>query len=158
MSMIELDIPGRGLLQLRYLVLDVNGTLAVDGSLLEGIIRRISWIRDRLEVHLVTADTHGLQTIIDRQLNLEAVRLQRGEEALQKEDFIRRLGAESVVAIGQGANDARMLKAAALGICILSPEGASVETLLAADLVVPDIFSAFDLLDKPLRVVASLRK
>ena len=66
--------------------------------------------------------------------------------------------AESVVAIGQGANDAEMLKAAGLGICVLSKEGAAVETLLSADLVVPGIFDALDLLDKPLRIVASLRK
>ena len=32
------------------------------------------------------------------------------------------------------------------------------ETLLAADLVTADIHSALDLLDKPLRIIASLRK
>jgi soluble P-type ATPase len=63
-----------------------------------------------------------------------------------------------VVAIGQGANDAGMLEAAELGIGVLSPEGLAVETLLAADLVVPDIFLALDLFEKPLRIVASLRK
>jgi soluble P-type ATPase len=51
-----------------------------------------------------------------------------------------------------------MLQAAALGICVLSREGAAVETLLAADLVVPDIFTALELLEKPLRILASLRK
>jgi soluble P-type ATPase len=51
-----------------------------------------------------------------------------------------------------------MLKEAALGICVMSQEAAAVETLLAADLVVPDIFAALDLLEKPLRIVASLRK
>jgi hypothetical protein len=34
----------------------------------------------------------------------------------------------------------------------------AVETLLAADLLCPDIYSALDLLDKPLRLIASLRK
>ncbi len=68
------------------------------------------------------------------------------------------LGAASVVAIGQGANDALMLKAAALGICVMSAEGAAAETLLAADIVVPGILTAFDLLDKPMRIVATLRK
>ena len=68
------------------------------------------------------------------------------------------LGADSVVAIGQGANDAGMLKAAALGICVMSAEGAAGDTLLAADIVVPDIATAFDLLDKPKRIIASLRK
>jgi soluble P-type ATPase len=51
-----------------------------------------------------------------------------------------------------------MLKAAALGICVLSPEGSAAETLLAADIVVPNIAAVFDLLDKPLRIVATLRK
>lgn len=155
--MIELTIPGRGTLQLQHLVLDVNGTLAVDGLLLEGVTRRLNALRDRLEVHLLTADTHGRQAEIDRRLNLQAVRIAAGDESAQKAAYLHRLGAESAAAIGQGANDAGMLKAAALGICVLSAEGTAVSTLLAADLVVPDILTALDLFDKPVRIVASLR-
>ncbi|MEZ0396029.1 MAG: ATPase P [Anaerolineales bacterium] len=155
--MIELTIPGRGTLQLEHLVLDVNGTLAVDGLLIEGVTRRLAWLRDRLQIHLLTADTHGRQAAIDRQLNLQAVRIHPGDEAAQKADYLRRLGAERAAAIGQGANDAAMLEAAALGICILSPEGTATSSLLAADLVVPDILTALDLFDKPVRIVASLR-
>ena len=36
--MIEVDIPGYRTLQLAYLVLDHNGTLAVDGILKPGVI------------------------------------------------------------------------------------------------------------------------
>jgi len=115
-------------------------------------------LRDRLELHLLTADTHGRQSLIDHQLSLQAVRLQPGNEVLQKAEYVHRLGAHSVVAIGQGANDAGMLKEAALGICVFSEEGVAVETLLAADLVVSDIFAALNLLEKPLRIVATLRK
>lgn len=156
--MIELRIPGRGLVELEHLVCDVNGTLAVDGQLFDGLARVMNGLRDRLELHLLTADTHGRQYIIDQQLALQAVRLKPGDEALQKADYVRKLGAHGVVAIGQGANDAGMLKEAALGICVFSAEGVAVETLLAADLVVTDIFSALQLLEKPLRIVATLRK
>jgi P-type E1-E2 ATPase len=156
--MIELNIPGRGNLQLHHLVTDVNGTLAVDGQLLDGLVKKIAALRDRLTVHLLTADTHGRQAIIDGQLNLKAICVSPGNEAAQKADYVRRLGSETVVAIGQGANDAEMLKAAALSICVMSAEGVAVETLTAADLVTPDIFTALELLDKPLRIVASLRK
>ncbi len=158
MRMIELNIPGRGALQLHHLVTDVNGTLAVDGLLIDGLAKRIAALRDRLTVHLLTADTHGRQATIDQQLNLTGVRLQGGNEQQQKRDYVEKLNASGVVAIGQGANDAFMLKAAALGICVLSPEGTALETLLAADLLVPNIFAAFDLLDKPLRILASLRQ
>lgn len=156
--MIELNIPGRGLLQLEHLVCDVNGTLAVDGQLIEGLVRHLTGLRDRLSLHLLTADTHGRQEIIDQQLNMRAFRIQPGNESTQKADYLRSLGADYVVAIGQGANDADMLKTAGLGICIFSLEGTSVETLLAADLVVSNIFDALNLLENPLRIVASLRK
>jgi P-type E1-E2 ATPase len=157
-NMIELNLPGRGILQLEHLVCDVNGTLALDGRLLEGMYRALNGLRDRLALHLITADTRGQQDLIDQQLNLHAIRLQGGDEAGQKAAYVRSLGAEYVVAVGQGSNDAAMLKEAALGICVLSKEGTAVETLLAADLVVADIFSALELLEKPVRIVASLRK
>lgn len=156
--MIEISIPGRGELRIEHLVTDVNGTLAVDGQLIAGLNKRISSLRDRLAVHLLTADTHGRQMLIDEQLNLKAVRIQSGSEAEQKSDYVRKLGAGKVVAIGQGSNDAAMLKEAALGICIMSQEGAAMETLLASDLVLPDIFAALDLFEKPLRIIASLRR
>lgn len=156
--MIELTIPGRGPLRIQHLVTDVNGTLAVDGILINGLTKRIASLRDRLEIHMLTADTHGRQAFIDEQLNLKATRVKPGNEAMTKAEFVRGLGAETVVAIGQGANDSEMLKTAALGICVMSQEGVAVETLVAADIVVPDIFAAFDLLEKPVRIVASLRK
>ena len=156
--MIELNIPGRGSYHLEHVVCDVNGTLALDGVLFDGLVRDLTNLRDRLELHLLTADTHGRQQIIDEQLNLKAVRVKAGEEAEQKAAYVEKLGAEHVVAIGQGANDAAMLKTAALGICVFSPEGVAVDTMKAADLVTPDIQSALELLIKPLRIVASLRK
>jgi P-type E1-E2 ATPase len=156
--MIELNIPGRGLMQLEHLVCDVNGTLAVDGELLAGLAEALHRLQNRLALHLVTADTHGRQVQIDRQLGLQAVRLSPGGEAQQKAQFVRQLGAERVVAIGQGANDALMLQEAALGICILSPEGLYPPTLMAADLVVANPLIALELLEKPLRIVASLRQ
>lgn len=156
--MIALDIPGRPQLTLEHLVCDVNGTLAVDGRLVEGVERAINVLRNRLTIHLITADTHARQAEIDQQLNLVATRLQPGDEAGQKAEFVRKLGASRVAAIGQGANDAGMLREAALGICVLSPEGTAVETLLAAKLVVPNILTAFELLEKTTRIIASLRQ
>ncbi len=156
--MIELNIPGKGLVQIEHLVCDINGTLAIDGILLEGVSKSLRQLQDRLHVHLLTADTHGRQDLIDSQLNLKAVRIKSGNEGAQKADYVKNLGADQVVAIGQGANDAEMLRSAAIGICVFSKEGAAIESLLAADICVPDINAAFELLEKPLRLVATLRK
>jgi soluble P-type ATPase len=57
--MIELEIPGRGVLRLQHLVTDVNGTLAADGCLIDGVAKRLLGLSGRLQIHLLTADTHG---------------------------------------------------------------------------------------------------
>jgi soluble P-type ATPase len=96
--------------------------------------------------------------MIDQQLGLTAVRIMPGGEASQKADYVRRLGRDHVTAIGQGANDAGMLAAARLGICVMSMEGVAKETLLASDLIAPTILSALELLERPMRIAASLRR
>ena len=78
--------------------------------------------------------------------------------APEKEKFVESLGAESVVAVGNGTNDNQMLKRAALGIVIVGPEGTSVRSLLAADVVVKDINDGLDMLLNPKRLVATLRE
>ena len=35
--MVEINIPGYGMLRLEHLVMDYNGTLAVDGRLIDGV-------------------------------------------------------------------------------------------------------------------------
>lgn len=156
--MIELEIPGRGTLRLHSLVTDVNGTLAVDGHLMDGVAKSLLGLRDRLEIHLLTADAYGRQALLDQQLGLPSVRIPAGGEAQAKGRFVRELGADQVVALGQGANDVDMLREAALGICVLGPEGAAVEALMAADVVAPSVLDALDLLRQPLRLVATLRR
>ena len=157
--MIELHIPGREAIQLKYAVFDVNGTLATDGQLIMGIEPLIAQLRDRVEVRLLTADTHGKQIEIDRRLNLTADRLKPGgHEREQKADYVRALGAEHVAAIGNGGNDVDMLKIATIGIAVIGHEGAAFEALAAADVVTDDIFDAIGLLLNPKRLIATLRR
>lgn len=156
--MIKFNIPGLGDYNLEHLVMDVNGTLAIDGHLVDGIAAKISSLRGQLTIHLLTADTHGRQAMIDQQLGLTATRIQPGGESAQKAEYIRKLGSEHVTAIGQGANDAEMLATARLGICVMSVEGVARETLLASDLIAPTILSALEMLERPMRIVASLRR
>jgi P-type E1-E2 ATPase len=136
--MIVVEIPGRPKLTIEHLVLDVNGTIAVDGQLASGVIDRVQALRKMLAIHLLTADTHGRQSEIDQAFEVTGLRLAPGEdEAKQKARYVNDLGADHVVAIGNGANDALMLEAAAIGIVVLGSEGTSVDALRAADIVAP---------------------
>jgi soluble P-type ATPase len=155
--MIEVDVPGRGTYRLEHVVLDVNGTIAVGGQLVEGVAQRLRLLRQSAEVHLLTADTRGQQHAIDTTLDMKAARIAAQGGAAQKAAFVRELGGEAVCAIGNGAIDAEMVRAAALGIAVLGGEGLALETLNAADVVAPHINAALDLLLDPRRLVATLR-
>jgi P-type E1-E2 ATPase len=151
------DIPGRGRLSLGHLALDLNGTIACDGELLPGVVERMAALRRHLQITLLTADTHGRAAATAEALGIGLQRIAAGEEAAHKAQFVRAAGAERVVAIGNGANDAEMLRAAALGIAVLGEEGLAVPALLAADVVAPGIAAALDLLLIPTRLRATLR-
>jgi len=156
--MITVEIPGYRTFTFRHLVLDVNGTLAKDGQLIEGTVPLLEELRSKLDIHLVTADTHGRQEAVNRALSMEAVKIPFENQAWAKLNYIDKLDAESVVAVGNGANDAAMLERAALGIVVIGPEGAAVESLLKAKIVASDIRSALELLLYPKRLIATLRR
>lgn len=155
--MIRIDIPGYRTLQLAYLVLDHNGTLAVDGLLEPGVAAALTTLARDLSIHVVTADTFGKAREQLQGIPCELTLLPPTSQDQGKLDFVNRLGAERTVCIGNGRNDRLMLGAAALGICVVLAEGAAVETVQAADVLCNGIVSALELLTHPLRLTATLR-
>jgi P-type E1-E2 ATPase len=156
--MITVDIPGRQIYNFEYLVLDMNGTIALDGMLIAGVRERLDILRPQLDIAIITADTHGKAGEVAAALNVRMHKIARENEQLQKQEFVQQLGADSVVSIGNGANDALMLRASGIGICVIGAEGASSEAISSCDIVMPFINAALDLLIYPARLIATLRK
>lgn len=155
--MIEVDIPGYGRLKLRHLVLDHNGTLARDGRLLAGVRPRLIRLSKRLSLHVLTADTFGRARSSLRGIPCRLLILSEHAQDKAKLAYVRTLGAAGAACIGNGRNDRRMLRAAALGIAVVQAEGVAVEALSAADIISPDITAALELLLHPKRLIATLR-
>jgi P-type E1-E2 ATPase len=155
--MITIDIPGNREMLVKYLVLDYNGTLAIDGKLITGLQPLLNQLSEQLEIYVLTADTFGTVEKELAEVNCQVSVIQPEEQDKQKEQFVTSLGKEYVVAIGNGLNDARMLGSAELGIVLLQAEGAAVKTLLGADVVCRHITDALELLTNPLRLKATLR-
>lgn len=155
--MLNIDIPDFGQLQLKHLVMDYNGTLAVDGLPVQGIRRRVEKLAEQVQVHVITADTFGKVTAELEGWTCAVKILGQEDQVGQKLAFVRELGPERCVCIGNGRNDRMMLKAAALGLAVILEEGTSRECLLSADIVLPGIMPALDLLLNPLRLTATLR-
>lgn len=155
--MIDINVPGLDKMLLQHIVLDFNGTMAADGILVPGVAERLNILSRDLTVHIVTADTFGTVREACRNIQGTVTVLPRGAGAPEKESFVRRLGESGVVAVGNGANDRLMLRAACLGILVLGAEGASPQSLSAADIVTTNIIDALELLLNPKRIIATLR-
>jgi soluble P-type ATPase len=138
-------------------VFDFNGTLGLDGILLQGLAERLNHLAAHVTIHIVTADTY--QNICNQvgEINCEIVVIGPHNQDLLKADYLKNLGSENTIAIGNGRNDKLMLKKAGLGIAVMNSEGVAVETLMAADVVVTDINQALDLITNPLRLIATMR-
>jgi soluble P-type ATPase len=151
---LTIDIPGRPLLQIEHLLLDLNGTLTNRGGLIDGVAERLSRIEGPLKLHALSADTFGTLDELASELHISAHRISSGTE---KREFLEALGPQRCAAIGNGTNDVSMLSAAALGLAVIGPEGASMAALAAADVVCRSILEALDLLLDERAIVATLR-
>jgi len=149
-----LELPGRAPTELTDLVLDFTGTLSLDGTVLPGVAERLAEIAKHLRITVLTADTFGKADEALRDLPVQAWVLKTGED---KARYVARLGAERVIAIGNGRNDVAMLTIAAIGIAIIGPEGVAGDLLRVAKVVARDVLEALDLVMNPLRLKATLR-
>lgn len=155
--MLNINIPGFKALSLEHLVLDFNGVLAVDGKLVLGTEDALKDLARSLQIHVVTADTHGTANAALENVKARLTVLPAENQDEAKRAYVATLGAHRCVCIGNGRNDRLMLKEAALSIAVLHLEGLATEAATASHLLVPSASDAFDLLLAPKRLIATLR-
>jgi P-type E1-E2 ATPase len=156
--MVSVSIPGWGEISIEYLVVDFNGTAGYDGKLKKGIKEAFERISRYLKVFVISADSYNN---IDEELataSFTVVKVGKVSSGKEKAKVVKELGPEKVAAIGNGANDAEMLREAALGIGVIGEEGCATSLLKEADLVVTDISHALGLFVHPERIMATLRE
>ncbi len=153
----EIDIPGFGMVRLEHLVSDFTGTLSVDGILLPKVESRLNKLSEVMKIYILTADTFGKARSELRNVKCEMHILTGQNHDVQKEEFVSKLGAGSVVALGNGKNDRKMLKAAKIGIAVTEEEGCAVDAIMAADIHVRAALDGLDLLLNTKRCKATLR-
>lgn len=155
--MLNLTIPDFGDIKITHLVFDFNGTLATDGSLIDGVDIQLKALSKRFQLHVITGDTHGTAQMELAKLPCTVIVLPTENQAIAKANYILQLDPDHVIAIGNGRNDQQMLQLARIGIAVLGEEGLAVSALSSADIVVSTIFSAFSLLRENKRLLATLR-
>ena len=152
-----INIPGYKELNLTTLLLDYNGTIATDGSISETVKHRLYNLSKDFDIYVLTADTHGTACKQCEDIPVTVHTFPVGNAADYKEEIINKLNGEKCVALGNGRNDIKMFRKAALSIAIMDTEGMCAGLLFESDICVTSIEDGLDLLLNPKRIIADLR-
>lgn len=154
----NIEIPGKNTLDIKSVVFDFNGTLATDGKLNKEVKEKLIKIRQKgLNIYILTADTYGTTKEQCNGLDLTVHVFSKGNGSISKLEFVKSIGGEETIAVGNGNNDIEMFKESALAIAVIGKEGCSVKALFEADIVVTDIIDAIDIILSKDRIKATLR-
>ncbi|ASJ09253.1 HAD family hydrolase [Thermococcus siculi] len=147
-----MEIPNYGKLEFKAVLFDLNGTLGESGRMGEEVRHLLERLADRYTVVVLSADTFGT---LEEELKGLPVRIERVSSGVEKAEIAR--GYAPYAAVGNGNNDVAMLEGAELAFCVIGREGATVEALLASDIVVTDVKDAIAMLLDERKLMATLR-
>jgi len=157
-KMISIQRPGQESLEVDFVLIDFEGSLASDRRVHPKAKDKINLLSKRMKIYILTKGEKELAEENLRKVKAEVIHFEEGKASQGKLDLLRQLGGKRAVVIGNGVDDALMIDEAGLGICVIGNEGASSEVLRKADVVVPNILDALDFLLKPFRQKATLGK
>ena len=155
--MLQFNIPGCGNVEIDHVIFDYNGTIAFDGSLISGVAEGIRKYSDQVQFHVITADTFGFVKNELNGLNVMLTIISNNRQDEKKLDYLRSLGTEKTMCVGNGMNDRLMLEHARIGIGVVGHEGFAAKSLAASDIIINDILDLFGFFDVPQRLTATLR-
>lgn len=153
----NIDIPGKKPFEIKNIVFDFNGTIAINGKLIDGVAANMNELSKRFNFYVITADTFGsVEKGLDN-INCEMIKISKPDQDLSKLNFVKQLGSEMTLAVGNGRNDKLMIKEAVLGIGVLQDEGIATETLLNSDIICKSVLDVFGYLKDTNKLIATLR-
>ncbi len=147
---------GVGEIELTTIILDLNGTIALNGQIVDGVEDRVKKLKELgYEIHLFTGDQRGNAALQAARLGIE---VQVATTSDEKEKLTVKLDTEKTVAIGNARIDIGTFKPCKLRIGTLQSEGIHVGILEHIDVLVPSIIDALDLLINESSFNATMRK
>lgn len=153
----RIEIPEGQELELTTLLLDYNGTIAEDGCIRDSVRERLQQLSEQFVIYVLTADTHGTAKKECEGLPVVVYTFPVGKAADYKSEIVEKLGGENCVCMGNGRNDVKMFRKAALSVAVMEREGMYAGLLREADLCVRSMEDGLDLLRYPKRLIADLR-
>jgi soluble P-type ATPase len=114
-------------IELDTIILDLNGTIAVNGVLVDGLKDRLNQLKNLgFKIYLFTGDQRGNARDLARDTGIE---VQIATSAEEKESLTQKLDVDKTVAIGNARIDIGTFKHTKLRIATLQAEGMLHSTL-----------------------------
>ncbi|MFH1649631.1 MAG: hypothetical protein ABIA93_03710 [Candidatus Woesearchaeota archaeon] len=150
------EVPYGKTFEIDTLVLDLNGTLSVNGKIPKGVKERIDkLIALGFKIILFTGNQRGTADKCCNDLRIEYKVAQTSKE---KEVEMLKLDVNKCAAIGNARIDIGTFKHAKLSILTLQAEGIHAKAIPYADIIVPSILDALDLFINKDSLCATLRE
>ena len=154
--MISIQRPGMEDLDIHFVLIDFEGTLAMDGRVHPKAKDKVNLLSKRATIYILTKSNREKVEETLRKMKAEILYVAEGDSSQQKLNVLQRLGPHQTAVIGNGLDDGQIMEQAGLGMCVIGKEGSSTEAMAKADLVVTHVLDALDFLLKPLRQRATL--
>ena len=149
------NIPGMNELEIKTIILDLNGTLSVGGVVPDGVKERLGKLKDMgFNVLFFTGNTRNDADDLATDLGVD---WKLAKNAGDKRDLALELDPDTCASIGNGLIDLELMKVVKLSIVTLQAEGVHVQTLVNSDVIIPTINDALDLFIDEQRLIATLR-
>jgi len=149
------NIPGMNELEIKTIILDLNGTLSVGGIVPDGVKERLGKLKDMgFNVLFFTGNTRNDADDLAADLGVD---WKLAKNAGDKRDLALELDPDTCASIGNGLIDLELMKVVKLSIITLQAEGVHVQTLMNSDVIIPTINDALDLFIDEQRLIATLR-
>lgn len=152
-----INIPGKRELNVKNVVFDYNGTIAVNGFIKSEIKVKLNELSKILNIYVLTADTYGTAKKECESLGINIRTFPRENAAKCKREILEDLGTNETICVGNGYNDIEMCKYATLSIGVMEAEGICSALISSTDILVRSIEEAIELLLNTNRIIATLR-
>jgi soluble P-type ATPase len=140
----QTSLPRIDNVELNTLILDLNGTISVNGKLIDGVREKLTKLKEiGFSIYVFSGDVRGTARDLCISIGIE---LKICKSHTEKEEDILALSPDSTVAIGNGRIDIGMFRHAKLSIATLQAEGIHPAILPHVDILMTNINEAFDLL------------
>lgn len=144
------------LFNLNTLILDLNGTISIDGVLISWVKEKISELKKMgWEVLLCSWDTQWTAAKIAKNI-WATIHICKNQK--DKEKILKKYVAKHCVAIGNWNIDIQLMKKCKLSIAVIQAEWCSQQAIRTSHIVCTNINDALNILLLPKRLIATLRK